>query len=235
MKLKYFELDMPYQKNEASVQAIMSERNISYSEAVKIDYEQNWKAKRMQFITETKGVSSLFERLFQPITTKDCWKILVECVSENAQEKYTDRLGVYVVQVIFNFDEYEMLSLPEKNQRILSALEKGVKSVFLQINENTASVDDIVNKIKADNYHNSWIWKSIKKGKRKASIQIIHTLAKSDIYFLIEEKEQRTEKLILSCSSNEWDYGKYLGQLVLEENQVSLIDKAGVVVSQVSV
>jgi len=41
-----------------------------------------WKEKRRQFQLMTRCMTSMLERIIPRITTKDCWKILIECVEK---------------------------------------------------------------------------------------------------------------------------------------------------------
>lgn len=43
MKLSDIELDLPYQKNEKFISSIQESKTIEYQEALKMDYELNWK------------------------------------------------------------------------------------------------------------------------------------------------------------------------------------------------
>lgn len=94
MKLKEVELDMPYQKNEDFICRMQEDKAISYQEAAKMDYELHWKQKRREIQLMTRCMTSMLERIMQPVVTKDCWKIIIECV-ENLQKgsDYTNLQG----------------------------------------------------------------------------------------------------------------------------------------------
>ena len=70
MVLKEIEMDLPYVRDINPEQ--LSEDDI------KLDYELNWKEKRRRFQLMTRCMTSMIERIIPRITTKDCWKILVE-------------------------------------------------------------------------------------------------------------------------------------------------------------
>ena len=65
--------------------------------------DRNWKDLRRAFVYESKCMTSMVERLFKPVVTKDCWKIIVECVDTISNPAIMNLLGVYTVQVLLIF------------------------------------------------------------------------------------------------------------------------------------
>lgn len=80
MIIKEFDLDLPYFPNQEKIKSIMREKGLTDIDASWLDYEENWKDKRRNFRLDTRCMTAMFERLFEKMKTKDCWKILVECV-----------------------------------------------------------------------------------------------------------------------------------------------------------
>ena len=76
MKLQYFELDKPYVENQQRIEELMDSAALTHEEARVEDYRQNWKDLRRAFVYESKCMTSVVERLFKPVVTKDCWKII---------------------------------------------------------------------------------------------------------------------------------------------------------------
>jgi len=77
MKLIEFDLDLVYVASEGNVELIMAESGVNRDEAVKLDYQMNWKDKRRAFSLQTRCMSAFFGRLFGYIITKDCKKLLL--------------------------------------------------------------------------------------------------------------------------------------------------------------
>ena len=119
MKLQYFELDKPYVENQQRIEELMDSAALTYEEARIKDYRQNWKDLRRAFVYESKCMTSMVERLFKPVVTKDCWKIIVECVDTISNPAIMNLLGVYTVQVLFDFSSYETLSPLEQKKLLL--------------------------------------------------------------------------------------------------------------------
>ena len=94
MVLKEIEMDLPYVRDTNQEQ--LSEDDI------KLDYELNWKGKRRQFQLMTRCMTSMIERIIPRTTTKDCWKILIECV-ENPSRKGIINLLSFLSLFLVNF------------------------------------------------------------------------------------------------------------------------------------
>ena len=75
MRLIAFSLDLPYIKNEENILAIINMCGCERNEAIRQDYELNWKWKRREFVSQTRCMVAFFERLFGYMNTSDCRKI----------------------------------------------------------------------------------------------------------------------------------------------------------------
>ena len=232
MKLQYFELDKPYVENQQRIEELMDSAALTYEEARIKDYRQNWKDLRRAFVYESKCMTSMIERLFKPVVTKDCWKINVECVDTISNSAIMNLLGVYTVQVLFDFSSYESLSPLEQKKMLLEALLKGVKRVFQELSIPCSLIENVVNEIEKNDYENSWEWKRKKIQSTTYSIQVEHQLDKVDLFWKIEHKDKSIRQLIQSCPAHEMDYGGKLGRLEAKGNFLYLLDKENEVVSK---
>ena len=177
----------------------------------------------------------MVERLFKPVVTKDCWKIIVECVDTISNPAIMNLLGVYTVQVLFDFSSYKTLSPLEQKKLLLEALVKGIKRVFQELSIPCYLIEDVVNEIEKNDYENSWEWKRKKIQSTTYSIQVEHQLDKVDLFWKIEHKGKSIRQLIQSCPPHEMDYGAKLGKLETKGNFLYLLDKQNEVVSRISV
>ena len=235
MKLQYFELDRPYVENQQRIEELIDLATLTYEEARVEDYQQNWKSQRNAFIYESKCMTSMVERLFKPVITQDCWKIIVECVDTISNPAIMNLLGAYTVQVPFNFSSYETLSPLDQKKMLLEALLKGARRVFQEFSIPCSLIEDIVSEIEKNDYDNSWEWKRKKIQSTTYSIQVEHQLDKVDLFWKIEHKDKSIRQLIQSCPAHEMDYGTKLGKLETKENFLYLLDKQNEVVSKISV
>ena len=235
MKLQYFELDKPYVENQQMIEVLMDSATLTYEEARVEDYRQNWKDLRRAFVYESKCMTSMVERLFNPVMTKDCWKIIVECVDTISNPAIMNLLGAYTVQVLFDFSSYETLSPLDQKKMLLGALIKGARRVFLELSIPYSLIEDVVNEIEKNDYENSWEWKRKKIQSTTYSIQVEHQLDKVDLFWKIEHKDKSIRQLIQSCPAHEMDYGAKLGRLETKGDFLYLLDKQNEVVSRISV
>ena len=235
MKLEYFELDKPYVENQQRIEELMESAGLTYEEARIEDYRQNWKGQRRAFVYESKCMISMVERLFKPVITQDCWKIIVECVDTISNPAIMNLLGVYTVQVLFDFSSYESSNPLEQKKMLLDAFLKGAKRVFQELSIPCSLIEDVVNEIEKNNYENSWEWKMKKVQSTTYSIQVEHQLDKVDLFWKIEHKDKSIRQLIQSCPTHEMDYGAKLGRLETKGNFLYLLDKENEVVSKISV
>ena len=187
------------------------------------------------FVYESKCMTSMLERLFKPVVTKDCWKINVECVDTISNPAIMNLLGVYTVQVLFDFSSYETLSPLDQKKMLLEALVKGVKRVFEELSIPCSLIEDVVNEIEKNDYENSWEWKRKKIQSTTYSIRVEHQLDKVDLFWKIEHKDKSIRQLIQSCPAHEMDYGAKLGKLEAKGKFLYLLDKENEVVSKISV
>lgn len=235
MKLQYFELDKPYVENQQRIEVLMDSAGLNYEEARIEDYRQNWKGQRRAFVYESKCMTSMVERLFKPVITQDCWKINVECVDTISNPAIMNLLGVYTVQVLFDFSSYESSSPLEQKKMLSEALLKGVKRVFQELSIPYSLIEDVVNEIEKNDFENSWEWKRKKIQSTTYSIQVEHQLDKVDLFWEIEHKDKNIRQLIQSCPAHEMDYGAKLGKLEAKGNFLYLLDKENEIVSKISV
>ena len=235
MKLQYFELDRPYVENQQRIEELIDLTTLTYEEARVEDYQQNWKDRRNAFIYESKCMTSMVERLFKPVITQDCWKIIVECVDTISNPAIMNLLGTYTVQVLFEFSSYETLSPLDQKKMLLEALLKGVRRVFQEFSIPCSLIEDIVSEIEKNDYDNSWEWKRKKIQSTTYSIQVEHQLDKVDLFWKIEHKDKSIRQLIQSYPAHEMDYGAKLGRLEVKGNFLYLLDKQNEVVSRISV
>jgi len=58
--LKDIDLDLPYKENKAFIEEIVNKQNMQERDAIRLDYEMNWKEKRMNFRDEIRCIAELY-------------------------------------------------------------------------------------------------------------------------------------------------------------------------------
>lgn len=230
MKLLEVEMDLPYQRNEDFISFKQKHEAIEYQEALKMDYEINWKEKRRKFQLMTKCMTSMVERIMKPIITKDCWKIMIECVNHKESQDYKNLLGVYTIEVEINLDLFYSVNSYSKKEMMIDIILKGIKKlsnfVSFELNSIINACMDVIN----SGYRNEWLWKKVKLNKKISQIKIQHEIDSLNIImiFLDEYNKPIKEELVVTTIPDERVYGQYLGKLVqVSEDSVALIDKSG--------
>lgn len=229
MRLLEVEMDLPYQLNEKFVSG-KQEEVIDYQDALKIDYESNWKEKRREFQLMTRCITSMIERIMKPIETKDCWKILIECVENSESIDYKNLLGVYVIQVKIELETFYLVDDYKKKEIMVEIILKGINQLSKNVSFNLNNITDACMKIIANNYVNEWTWRRIKIDNKILDIRIEHEIRELNIIMLITLSNGVAEKreTIIKTIPDERVYSQYLGKLVrLSNREVVLIDKSG--------
>ena len=233
MYLKEFDLDLPYVIDEENVQSILREQNCDYNEATKLDYESNWKWKRRSFRLQTRCITAMYERLFGTYKTKDCWKILIECVEEITDERIINDSGVCSVPVQFSLDDFMAKSELEKKKTVLQLLMEGIEKLTIINQWDYNLFKEIALQIEQLDYVNEWTWKkSIKSPNKKYSAKVIcnHDVESMDIFISISERDGKQVLLekVISELPDEFAYARHLGELKWNsDSEVALINKKG--------
>lgn len=208
MILKEIEMDLPYVRDT-------NQEHLS-ADAIKLDYELNWKEKRRQFQLMTRCMTSMLERIIPRITTKDCWKILIECVEKPFRNNCINLLGVYSVQVLFDINTFWEMNSLEKKKYVVNKIGEAIGTIaqhnFFTVEEIQKACNEIVN----SNYVNEWYWnKPVKLNQMSVQVKVLHEVESVNIYMVFKDsiKNVYKEKLLVSEIPDERVYSKYLGKL----------------------
>lgn len=230
MILKEIELDLPYQKNLQYIKDVQATENIEYAEATKRDYENNWKRCRREFQLKTKCMTSMIERIMIPIQTKECWKILIECVNECTEEAYKSFLGVYIVQIkIDKEDFFDSMSLEQK-KKVIDIVLQGISKLEKVVDFDVKAITNACEEVVKRRYYNEWYWsKPIYYGDKCAIIKIIHDTNNVQICMqIIENTVVIKDEVLITALPDERMYSSHLGAIKwISKNEVALIGKEG--------
>lgn len=231
MKLVEIELDLPYQKNQIFIDEILKNGILEYQEATKQDYELNWKEKRRNFQLMTRCMTSMVERIMEPTVTEDCWKIIVECVEEQASKGYRNLLGVYVIQVEFDLNMFLTSDDYSKKKIVIDTIFKGIRKLSSCVSFELNNIVNACMQVTDHGYINEWLWgKQIRLKGKIARVKIKHEISNVDILISFTDRDNQCikEELIISAIPDERVYAQYLGKLErVSEDVVALIDKSG--------
>ncbi|WP_440119608.1 hypothetical protein [Paenibacillus sp. QZ-Y1] len=231
MYLKEFELDLPYIVDDENVESIIKSQKCDYNEATKLDYELNWKWKRRSFRLETRCITAMYERLFGKYKTKDCWKVLIECVENISDERIVNNSGVYSVPIQCRLNDFGAKSELEKKRTTLQLLMDGIEKLSLNNNWDVKPFREIALHIEELGYVNEWTWKkTIKSPNKKYNAKVIchHHVESMDIFISIIHRDgtQLLLEKVISELPDEFAYTRHLGELKwVSDFEVALVNK----------
>lgn len=231
MKLLEIEMDLPYQKNQSFINEVQKTKLLDYPDAVKQDYELNWKEKRRNFQLMTRCMTSMIERIMEPIVTQDCWKIIIECVENQVSKRHENLLGVYVIQIKFDLNMFLTADDDSKKKIVIDTVLKGIRELSNNVSFELSNIVDACMEITNKGYINEWLWgKPVRLKGKIARVKIKHDIRNVDIFitFVNRDNEFIKEELVISAIPDERAYAQYLGKLNrISEDTVVLIDKSG--------
>lgn len=223
MLLKEIEMDLPYVLE--TIREPLSEDDIAF------DYELNWKANRRQFQLATRCMTSMIERTIPRITTKNCWKILIECVEQPFSNKIINSLGVYRVQVPFDINLFWEMSSLEKKVCIIGKIREALMLIAQNDCFDVAAIVNACDEVVKNDYVNEWYWKKTIKSKNlSVQVKISHEVEAVHLYWVFRDslKNVQIEKLMISDLPDERVYNKYFGKLEwISDGTASLTAKSG--------
>lgn len=231
MYLGEFEFDLPYQKNIDSIQHYQKTFSVTFEEAQRMDYQNNWKAMRNSFRYQTRCITSMLERILKPIKNDVCNKMIFECYNPPTDDTTIKNISGFLhIPVMFDLSVFDVSNEHQKKQMIVQAivasLTKYQECLPFHIDEILSACERIVQ----NNYKNEWIWKETRKKKAGyARVRVLHDCGNVTLFldYLDPNSYVLRSLLIASCAPDEWDYCDYLGKLTDAQDAVILTSKAG--------
>ena len=208
MILKEIEMDLPYVRE-------INQDQLSKDE-IRLDYELNWKEKRRQFQLMTRCMTSMIERIIPRINTRDCWKILIECVEKPSRNECVNLLGVYTIQVPFDINMFWEMNGHEKKNYIINKIKEAIRIIAQYNFFDVEAVDNACNEVVDLNYVNEWYWKKPVKSKHlSVQFKVSHEVESVNLYLVFRDSNKNVCKEIFLVQDipDERAYDKYLGKL----------------------
>lgn len=192
--------------------------SLNETEAIRLDYEENWKQKRVLFRDQVRCIASLYTFLLGRFPTKRSKKIMINCVEspEAGVESSTD--GFTEVSVQLDIDSYFSLSNLEKKRLILVKINEGIVKVANEYLWDQVVFNRITAEIKERNYVNEYVWvqKSSPDRKYTAEVFCTHDIDYFSATLNIKDKKSgdlvKTKK-VLQERPHELIFTQYLGDL----------------------
>ena len=199
-----------------------------------VELEGEAGAAALQLRLEARCVTALYERCFEGLRTEKTWKVLVECVPFLAERPPPlDKLGVAVVQVEFEWDDYREESDRAKKERVLAALQEGVLSICEAWGWPAEPFENAHQRVFDLDFVNRGIWKKPKSSpnrRLRAEIEYEHEMDRFTLTMVVRDREGsvRKRELLIEERPSEFAFDKHLGQLKwLSNDEVALFPKRG--------
>jgi hypothetical protein len=196
----------------------MAEHFLTESEAIRYDYEQNWKQKRMLFRDQVRCIASLYVFLLGRFPTEGSKKVMINCMESPGEEVSTTTDGFTEVSVKLDIDSYFSLSIFGKKKLILEKINEGMIKVANEYSWEHGVFNRITAEIKDRNYVNKYVWaqKSSSDRKYKAEVFCEHDIEFFTATLIIIDKKSGKvvkSKKVLQERPHELVFNQYLGDL----------------------
>ena len=233
MALNQFGFHIKYYPNELSVEHYMVTDKCSRDDAMERDERENWRWISSDFCYETRCVCALYERFFGIMRKAPFRKMLVVCVPDIQYETGSNLIGVYAVQVPFDYNEYLKLSVIQKKRVILNTLMTCIRQAVAETGLQMDQFEMAYNKVIEANFVNEWrAHKNVLNRTKDYSADLLmqHSLRSMDFTVVIrnKKKEEVYRELIISARPDEHNYSTCLGKFQwCSDDEIALVNIFG--------
>lgn len=216
--LKDIDLDLPYYENKTSIKELINKQNIHEKDAILLDYEMNWKEKRMNFRDEIRCIADLYLYHLGKFQTQETKKIMINCVERVHNNEIRNCDGFTEVEVEFDYRTYTEFEKEEKKKFILEKLYEGVLKVGEAYKWEIPILNLAYQKVIEANYKNEYVWKQKVSPSRKYAAEIFcqHDIDNYTVTMNIKVRstdELLKSELLIVEKPNEFAFVKHLGNL----------------------
>lgn len=245
MYLRQMQLDLPYIIKPEIIKKVMEQYNCTYEEAIEIDYDKNWMIEvRRKFDLETRCMVDMFLRLLGKFKTKNCSKILIDCVEKSPEIEcpcYKGSVeGIGLVEYELDYKDFFAKDNYEKKKIVIKIIKECLYAIVEEQQLDLSNLDSVFNKIEELEYTNFWVLGKKVKSPNKlytAELYIEHNIESIDFFAVVRNKQDEIveKKLIVTELPSRWMYNQYLGKLAwASDTEINLNDKTGFTLFTVS-
>lgn len=161
MILRDIHFDLCYVKNDNCIHDLVYKEKYSLEDAIRTDYENNWKRKRYKFRSETQCITEVIIRLLYrngKFHFNDCGKIIIECKTnkDNEPEKIYNCNGIYTISTYFEYDRYVGLDDFQKKIYISFVAKECLLRICEYISFPKNQILEVFSVIKENNFLNEY-------------------------------------------------------------------------------
>jgi hypothetical protein len=230
--LRDIDLDLPYKENKPFIKEVINKQGMEEKDATRLDYEKNWKEKRLKFRDEIRCIANLYLQHLGKFQTTETKKLMINCVERiSLEEVKSTSDGFTDVEVEFDFSAYEKLDNEEKKKLILEKLYEGVLKVAEVFEWDMPILNRTYQSVIESNYKNEYIWKQKTSPSKKYTAEIFcqHEIDKYVVTMIIKKKytnEWVKNEILFTERPHELAFVQHLGNLKWTSNtEVILLNK----------
>ncbi|PRS29058.1 hypothetical protein C6W19_22860 [Bacillus sp. RJGP41] len=232
MFLKDIDLDLPYKENKTFIKELINKQGMEEKDALRLDYEKNWREKRIKFRDEIRCIADLYLHHLGKIQTNETKKIMINCVERiSSEEVKSTSDGFTDIEVEFDYSAYEKLDNEEKKKLILEKLYEGVLKVAEVFEWDMPILNRTYQSVIESNYKNEYIWKQKTSPSKKYTAEIFcqHEIDKYVVTMIIKTKDTNElvkSEILFIERPHELAFVKHLGNLKwISNTEVILLNK----------
>lgn len=227
MKIKEFELDLPYVENKMYVKELLKS-GIEHDEATRIDYQKNWLQKRRDFQLKTRCITSMIARIMKPIVNDQYWKILIQCRTdyiESSEAVVRNLNGVLSLSAYFDLHTFYGMCNYQKKMYIVDFILKTMETISPLLDIDISNVVEACYYVIDRRYNNLWTFHQ-KLNKEKdllAKVLVEHDVDTVNIVIEITDDSSLIKRICLyQTLPDERAYAKLLGKIQWKNNRTLL-------------
>lgn len=231
MLLRDIDLDLPYKENKTFIEELINKQGLKEKEAISLDYDMNWREKRIRFRDEMRCIVGVFLHYLGEFRTLETKKIIINCVEKISSNKIHTFDGFTEVEVEFDYEAYEKLSNEGKKKWLLETLYEGVIKVAETYEWDRSILEMAYQSVIERNYKNEYTWKRKTSPSRKYTAEIFcqHEIDKYVVTMIIKIKytnEWVKSEVLFIERPHELAFVKHLGNLKwISNTEVTLLNK----------
>lgn len=171
---------------------------------------------RRKFELMTQCMASMIARLTQKTTSKNCRRILIECVEKPHAKKLYSIDGIVHVEVIFDAAAFWEMDNLNKKKHAINTIREALRIIAPYDYIDVANIEEACNKAEELNYVNEWYWKkSLKRKNMSVQVKVLHEVECVTLSMVFTDSATNSSKevFLLSDLPSEWVYSQYFGKL----------------------
>ncbi|MCA3083000.1 MAG: hypothetical protein ING69_10150 [Rhodocyclaceae bacterium] len=188
-------------------------------------YYKDGDSNDIEFMHETRYVSSLYEQLFDAkrINVK-AWKINVHVLANELSRRVIDSSGVIDVEIPGDIALYRSSNEIQKAEIALAFLMKGLRRVSEEMGWDFAPFEDAKERVIAAKFVNKKLWKRPIANEAKtmtAEVMVDHRMDRAIILIIVRDlksKELVSETPVMDDLPSEFAYAAHIGELRWKDN-----------------